>query len=315
VPAGTILTFTEKRTTEGGLDTGLDGIDRLGDEGWAWSNVWIGDDTLIDYTDPGTNGYEVDPDTGEVSGINASNNDTWFVLRDASGEPAFGPVGEGIAPGAGVGNTEIFELETDPLPDVSPLTAAEDGPPAVEGYDDGSESTFGRPNEWNGGGDIQDFSSFVPAAPGGPLESYLTGFGLSGNDLLPGADSDGDDATQIEEFAFGSNPTSGGSLPAFRESVRADGAADYLRLTFLRRSGGSGTGATYSADGITYEVEGSLDLTGWDQPVEATPNPVDLPAPPADYEWATYRLAQPIQGAGSTDRGFLRVSVSETAEP
>ncbi len=317
VPTGMILTFTEKRTAEGGYDTALNALDNLATEGWAWSNIWIGDGSLIDYTDAETNGYDFDPDTGEVSGVGISHEDTQFVLRDADGDLVFGPVGEGVAPESGISSTEIFELEADPSPTVSPLLASTDGPPALDGYDDGSSgSTFGRPNDRTGGTETQDFSAFLPVGGGtSDLEDYLTGFGLSGADLLATADSDNDGATQIEEFAFGSNPTLGGSLPDFRESIQESGAANYLTLTFLRRSGGSGTGATYSADGITYEVQGSLDLSGWSEAVESTTNPAGLPTPPENYEWVTYRLAQPIEVDGATDRGFLRVSVSETAEP
>ena len=295
--------------SEGGLDTAWESLDNLATTGWIWSNVWIGDNALIDYTDAATNGYEINSVTGEVSGVAVSNDDTWFVIRDALGDPVFGPVGEGIAPVSGISSTEVFELEANPLPTVSPLVAASDGPLAIDGYDDGSESTFGRPNEWNGGAFVQDFSPYVSA--GGspdPLETYLTGFGLSGSDLLATADSDDDTITQLAEFAFGSNPTSGASLPIQVVEVEEGTLPgdERLTITFLRRTGGTETGATYTADGITYTVEGSTDLDGWTEPVETTANPVGLPTAPADYEWATYRHQNPING-----RAFLRVRVEE----
>ena len=127
-------------------------------------------------------------------------------------------------------------------PTVSPLVAASDGPPAIDGYDDGSESTFGRPNEWNGGASIQDFAPYVSGgASPDPLETYLTGFGLSGADLLATADSDDDTITQLAEFAFGTDPTSGASLPVQMVEVEEASPADErLSITFLRRTGGSG---------------------------------------------------------------------------
>tara|TARA_R100000027_G_scaffold18483_1_gene13337 strand:+ start:37162 stop:41271 length:4110 start_codon:yes stop_codon:yes gene_type:complete len=311
VPTGTILTFTEKRTVEGGLDTALNSVDFLDSAGWTWSNIWIGDPDLIMYSDESTNGYSIDENTGEVSGISVSKNDTWFMIYNDVDEPVFGPVGEGIAPLTGVGGTEIFELEGNPVPSVSPLLAAADTPIVVEGYDDGSASTFGRPNSWNNDTDVQDFTAFIPSMETSAFHSYLSDFGLSGDDLLSDSDSDEDGSTQLHEFAFGSNPTSGTSLPSQIDAKAKDGQFDYLTLTFLRRTGGTTNGATYTADEIIYTVSGSLDLVIWNQTVEQTTNPIDLPTPPADYEWVTFRLAQPITGEGSTEKGFLRVDIEE----
>ncbi|MEM0965252.1 MAG: hypothetical protein AAGJ81_03745 [Verrucomicrobiota bacterium] len=316
VPTGTILTFTEKRTSEGGLDTSLNALDNRNSEGWAWSNVWIGDSTLISYTDEVTNGYSVDGGTGEVRGINTSNNDTWFVIRDSANSLIFGPAGEGIAPASGIGGTEVFELQADPDPAVSPLIAFDNGPPVVDGYDDSSSSTFGRPNDWSAGTNIQDFSSFIPSSGGSnPVETYLAGFGLSGADLQFDADSDKDGALQILEFAFATDPTSGASLPVLREGQQIAGANEHFTLTFLRRSGGNGAGNTYTADGIVYIVEGSLDLNGWNEPVEATTNPNGLPVAPTDYEWSTFRLVTPIRGANPSDRGFMRITLEQNSTP
>ncbi|MGE9291281.1 MAG: hypothetical protein ACQKBT_09845, partial [Puniceicoccales bacterium] len=309
VPSGTILTFTEKRTAEGGLDSSLEAVDNLNAEGWVWSNIWIGDSELISYTDEATNGYSLDAVTGEVSGIAVSKDDTWFLIRDDVGTLAFGPVGEGIAPTSGIGGTEVFELEGHPTPYTSPLVQAADTPVLLEGYDDGSASTFGRPNQWNGDTEEQDFTPFIPASDEDPLGDYLADFGLSGDDLLPDADSDLDGATQIEEFAFGSNPNSGSSAPSQFESTDHANDSIYLTLSFLRRTGGTGDQETYSVDGIQYIVEGSLDLDSWNEPVEPVANPGDLSSPPIDYEWATYRLSPPITGVGGSGKGFLRVRI------
>ncbi|MBC2603395.1 putative Ig domain-containing protein [Puniceicoccus vermicola] len=314
VPSGSILTFTEKRASEGGFDTNLDAFDQSDAEGWRWSNIWIGDGSLIQFSDELTNGYSRDSETGEVSGVSFSANDSWIVLYNSDGEPVFGPVGEGIAPESGVGGTEVFELEGDPTPFTSPLVQAEDAPQIVQGYDDGSTSSFGRPNRWDGDSVIQDFTPFIPGSSGpDPLSVYLSGFGLSGNDLLPNSDSDGDGAVQIEEFAFGTDPTSGGSSPQLLESAEMEEEAFFLRLTFLRRTGGSVEGDSYWADGIAYTVLGSLDLNSWNERVKVTTNPVDLPEPPANYEWSTYQLSEPISVDSISSAGFLRVLVG--AEP
>ncbi|MGF1530446.1 MAG: hypothetical protein ACFCU4_03695 [Puniceicoccaceae bacterium] len=309
VPNGTILTFTEKRSSEGGLDTAWEAIDNLDTEGWIWSNIWIGDSALIDYTDQAFNGYEIDSGTGEVSGIAISNDDTWFLIRDSFGTPVYGPVGEGIAPLSGISSTEVFELEGDPRPTVSPLVAADDGPPVVLGYDDGSTSTFGRPNEWNGGLDVQDFSPFIPSSGPSPLEVFLTSFGLSGPNLLATADSDGDDANQLVEFAFGSNPASGASRPDLLAGRAADPSTgdDHFTITFLRRVGGTSVGASYSVDGITYTVQGSTNLIDWTAPVEPTVNPPGLPLAPSGYEWVTFRHVSPT----TSGEAFLRVLITQ----
>ena len=58
VPNGTILTFTENSTAEGGLDTWIHKVNRLGqaggsgltDGGYAWSNIHYLDPIYIDQT-------------------------------------------------------------------------------------------------------------------------------------------------------------------------------------------------------------------------------------------------------------------------
>ena len=206
-----------------------------------------------------------------------------------------------------MGSTEVFELEADPLPGVSPLVEASDGPPAINGYDDGSESTFGRPNQWNGTASTQDFTPYVSDGGGtDPLEDYLAEFGLSDADLSPNADSDDDGYNQLAEFAFGTDPTSDASLPVQGFAVEEEASGDdRLSITFLRRTGGSGSGVSYTVDGITYTVEGSLDLADWNEPVESAANPTGLAAAPPNYEWVTFR-----HGASSAEgRAFLLIRV------
>ena len=82
-----------------------------------------------------------------------TNNDNWqLIIRDAAGNPVFGPAGEGAGGVTGVSSTEIGELEQDPTSQITPLSL----------YDDGSSSTFGSPNGFDNG--FQDFDAIRPAA-------------------------------------------------------------------------------------------------------------------------------------------------------
>jgi len=215
VENGTLLTFTENNTAHGGRDSGMKIIDNLTSGGWVWSNVWLGDTTLLDYTDEATNGYDLS-NLPDVSGLIIDNDNTQVRILDASGRIVFGPAGEGIAPASGVSSTDVFELEDDPGPAISPLDDATVGP-AFLGFDDGaSGSTFGRPNQWqrgDGGAPVtQDFSSFIPSGNGFAL--WTTKYGLTGNDAQASADVDRDGFSNRQEYLFGSIPTDGNDYPA-----------------------------------------------------------------------------------------------------
>ena len=84
-----------------------------------------------------------------ASDFEVSNSDCQVTIRDASAALVFGPAGEGIFPLSGVGTTEVFKLEEDPSPQLTPFAS----------YNDGSSSTFGSPNVWSDGALEQDFSA------------------------------------------------------------------------------------------------------------------------------------------------------------
>ena len=144
VPTGTILTFIDRNTAQGGLNTGFALRDRRSTVGDTWSNVWIGDTAHITHTSAAVNGYDIIG--GVVTGIVIDNNKTQFRVINPSSQIVFGPAGEGVAPPDGTSSKEIFELEGHPTPAISPLVASS---LTGFGYDDGaSESTFGYPNTW-----------------------------------------------------------------------------------------------------------------------------------------------------------------------
>jgi hypothetical protein len=90
----------------------------------------------------------------EASSFPVSNSNWQLRIRDASGAIVFGPAGEGISPTGGIGDTEVFRLETDPDATITPY---------ANDYDDGSDfSTFGAPNRW-GSQDLSDLRVVEPA--------------------------------------------------------------------------------------------------------------------------------------------------------
>lgn len=146
VQAGTILTFHEDNTAGGGLDTGVHLTNRFTTEGWAHTNVWVGDSTYILTTGSGYDGsFPIDQNNSQVA------------IFDAAATLVFGPAGEGHAgyTGGGVSASEVFKLEADPSPSITL------GSP----YNDGTSSSFGAPNPWASGASVQNFSAFVVPEP------------------------------------------------------------------------------------------------------------------------------------------------------
>ncbi len=198
VPTGTLLTFIERNADQGGHDTGIEIRNNRGSVGDSWSNIWLGDPTYLTYTDAATNGYTVID--GVVGGIALDEKETRILLKNAAGTLMAGPFGEGVPPGVEVGDTEVFALNADPAPAVSPLVAA-DATLGIPGFKDKSNrSSFGRPNEWSLVG--QSFIAY--ARPLTPYETWAAGFALA--DPSPDADPDADGRNNGAEYGFGGNP-------------------------------------------------------------------------------------------------------------
>ena len=192
---GTLLTFIDKNTAAGGLDTEFNRVNNLTTEGWAWINVYLGTPGIIT--------------VGNPTDLKTDSNNTAFVIKNATGTVIFGPVGEGVAPLGGVGSEEILELETDASPMISSIDDASD---TVLGYDDGSSgSTFGAPNLFSPLGAAtdraQDFSLFVQSQ----LETYLAANNLPGAD--PTHDADNDGSSNLDEYLLGGDPSNAAIFP------------------------------------------------------------------------------------------------------
>jgi len=143
--AGTIITVSEVLPDDAGFDQ------LTGD--W-WINFQAA---------AGAGGQFITPADFSVS------HQSWqLTIKDALGQVVFGPAGEGVKPVSGVGNDEVFKLEEDPAPYITPFAA----------YNDGTSSTFGAPNVFAAGTLQQDF---------GPLREI----GSQGTCSVPDADGDG----------------------------------------------------------------------------------------------------------------------------
>ena len=136
--------------------------------------------------------------------------------------------------------------------------------------------------------------------------------------MLPGADPDGDGANNLEEFAFGgdpSKPADQGLRLVQTVDANSDGQRD-LTLTLEVRSGGSGgvsftpagNQLTATVDGITYQIQGSTDLVNWNSQVSEVIPALGSGSPKSGYAFKTFRLNA---GNGLAGKGFLRGFVSQ----
>ncbi len=288
VPAGTILTFIAGNSANGGLDTEINRRDRFATHGDRWTNVWMGDASLLVFTGAGENGYTISG--GKVEGIAIDQNNTRFVLKNASGERVFGPAGEGVAPVAGISSTEIFQLKGNPSPSVTPLL---DGTSGEVGYSDGIGSTFGFPNHWDAGTKVQDFTAFNGSSGGTSFGTWIAGFEFEDEaDYGAAEDPDNDGRSNMEEYAFGGNPAEADASP-FPQQIARDGGVTW---SYLRRSDDSS---------LSYMHEFSVDLEEWnDVPEEEIQVNVEPHPSLEGYEITTVEISG-LPG----DKVFLRVMI------
>ncbi len=171
--AGTIVTFIEDTTAEGGLDTDL-----------SWNgttDTWVNVNTFDGALVSGTTSTKPDHESGEFT----TSNDRWtLVIRDAQGALMMGPMGEGsLAYNGGKINAEdVCRLREDPRANTD----------ATAWYDDsGDSSTFGAANTWKScpGTEVvaQSMATLLasacewPGTPGNPAD-------LNGDGSVDGVD-------------------------------------------------------------------------------------------------------------------------------
>ena len=304
MPTGTILTFTEKTTAEGGLDTWINKVSRLGQAGgstpgsggYLWSNVNIFDAIYIDQA-ASTIG----------NGIGVSSNNTQIrILKprpNANGQfdLVAGPAGEGIQPLSGVNDTEVLELEADPLPSVSPYideAAAQD--PLNYVYDDGNGSTFGSPNRFTGGTQAQNFSPYkvansAPVFLNQPTKSAQAGAFYSYAAITQDAEADSVLVTVVSKpswLSLDGNTLSGtaGTAGTYIVELRvadAQGAVTPLKYT-LAVTAAPGTAFASWAGGISANSDN--DGNGYNALLEFALGAASPGAP----------FALPVQGTASS---------------
>jgi autotransporter-associated beta strand protein len=178
-------------------------------------------------------------------------------------------------------------------------------------------------------GDGTDLELVVSGLAGGdPFATWATAAGLDGTlgkENGKADDPDGDGKNNLYEFAFNGDPLDGsdnGLMAALVQDASAP-AGNELTLVVAVRDGATFTGSgdplvqsnTTPVDGLTYTIEGTLDLAtipGSDVshvggPSDTAPVATGLPdLTGTDWEYHTFKL-DASEGLGS--KGFLRAKV------
>jgi len=165
---------------------------------------------------------------------------------------------------------------------------------------------------------LDPFGYLVAASVASAYDTWAASKGLTGTNNAKELDPDNDGRNNLGEFAFNGDPLSGsdkGKVFVLTEDSDFDGdSSKELILTVAVRSGtpeftGSPLSATHPSDGITYSIEGSLNLAGFSTAVNVVPTPLatGLPAAGEGYEYRSFSL----DGSnGLTGKGFLRAKVT-----
>jgi len=148
------------------------------------------------------------------------------------------------------------------------------------------------------------------------FQSWADSNGLTGGNSLPTDNADGDTLTNLQEFAFGTNPTlssvgaiiyeAGGNVTnpgsPIAQNVAPGGGVDY-RAVFGRRK-------NYVTAGLSYTVQFSADMINWTTST-ATPTVLTGPENPGDIEAVSvpYPFFIPVE-SGVKKPTFFRVGVA-----
>lgn len=143
---------------------------------------------------------------------------------------------------------------------------------------------------------------------GTPFQNFMAAYPtLTGDDLLPDADPDGDGLSNVAEFIMGGTAPDSGSAA----NRPVDGlTGGHLTISLLVPTGTTFAGSpspSATVQGVQVTVGGSLDLATFARGVQETALDSALPAAPSGYDWRTFHLSDPVS---SQSRGFLRASFS-----
>lgn len=162
------------------------------------------------------------------------------------------------------------------------------------GYNSGSTSII---EQISFGGAEETFASWIS----------FPEWNLSGPSAGPTADIDHDGIPNLLEYALGStDPTDGAAAFPVLISPQLPAPAPRLRITFLRRSGGTETNGTYLSGGLTYQPLATTNLTDWNIAPVSVPNPSDLHAAPDGFEWRSYAIPNVPE---TENKGFIKLKV------
>lgn len=157
-----------------------------------------------------------------------------------------------------------------------------------------------------------------PAPVTTPFEDWVSTFPELVNspnaaDRTATGDFDKDGFSNTREFAFGGSPVDAydnGQEQLQTVDTNSDTLRDYT-LTVEVLSGASftpsGSKLTATVDGITYTIEGSLDLVTFGSPVSEVTPTLGTGSPKTGYVFKTFRLDA---GNGLTGMGFIRAGAS-----
>jgi beta-glucanase (GH16 family) len=152
---------------------------------------------------------------------------------------------------------------------------------------------------------------FVGEPP--PFDSWIAGFDFSAipeADLSPAGDPDGDGENNRMEFALNGNPASPAVAGKLRSRIEEIAGTRTLVLTLpVREAAVFGGSPAISAvvDGLTYVIEGTVDLNDFDRTVTEIPASADG-MPGLDEGW-TYRSFKLDGMPASGSKGFLRARI------
>lgn len=137
--------------------------------------------------------------------------------------------------------------------------------------------------------------------------------GLTGADIDPTSDPDGDGSINCLEFALDGNPKSGVNTGKSAHQVTDISGETTMVLTVPVRNGAvfNGDSALVSVvDGIHYEIRASADLTAWNIDLdEVTPALSDgLPGLSNGYSYRSFRLAGPLS---ARSRAYFQIAVTQ----
>lgn len=151
--------------------------------------------------------------------------------------------------------------------------------------------------------------------PGVPYQVWAQNSGLTSgiNDGLT-QDPDGDGRSNLEEFAFNSNPTDGNDSNKSAYGFEMAEGEHLFSITIPAREGASFIGpspATATIDGITYTIRGAYDLDAFtaNLQIDSSPDTTGLDALSAGWSYQRFLLSNPT----SLPTGFLKVEISEEA--